>query len=73
MATLDVREDEVDSIIFAESDGHTSMLMLKDKGRYGSKIVEFMAGNDENGYDFKLEDIDNLLKALQKAKALWSD
>jgi hypothetical protein len=73
VATLDVREDEVDSIIFAESDGHTNMLMLKDKGRYSKRVVEFMAGNEENGYDFKLEDIDNLIKALQKAKALWSE
>lgn len=45
--------------------------MLKVGGRYGEKVVDFMATEGENGYDFKLDDIDNLIKALEKAKALW--
>jgi len=65
MATIDIRKNIscVDKIRFSDDNNES---VRKLAGEYIAIIDSY-----EDRVDFRIEDIDNLIKALQKAKEIW--
>lgn len=71
MATLDIRTadlTEIDEIIFGGGQADNAMKLVKfnDKGEFQLYDLD----DERSGY-LAVEDIDNLILALRKAKELW--
>lgn len=81
MATIDIRNEQlgkVDKIVFANDSGLIGSnwgvdLSLIEAGDYGSGYIRIGAESNNNSVGLRKFDVENLIKALQKAVELgWT-
>lgn len=72
MAIIDIRAEtsEVAAIIWADSTINSGRMIIRPGEHFPNRLI-IEDEQEECGCEFDVEDIDNLIKALQKAKELW--
>lgn len=76
MSTIDVRsgdEERIKSVVFADDHSGYYASKLQLTNNWDGKHITFEDSDGDDAYKLNLEDIDNMILALQKAKELWGD